>query len=100
VFQAHQVNIQGSPKYFEKKADSGNDTRRGFCPDCGTPLFSGNAKMKGVICIIAGSLDDSSWFKPSVDIWTDSAMPWVMENINPETKEFGKNPPSPIQHKQ
>jgi hypothetical protein len=34
------VKITGEVKYFESKTDSGNMSRRGFCPNCGSRLFS------------------------------------------------------------
>jgi len=30
----------GTPKIYIKTAESGNQRAHGFCPDCGTPLYS------------------------------------------------------------
>ena len=50
--------------------------RRGFCRDCGSPLFLTNGAREGVIVLYAGSLDDPSWYEPSRDIYVKSAQPW------------------------
>jgi hypothetical protein len=70
------LRIQGEPRAYRSKADSGVAVFRSFCADCGTPLFSGNEKNAEVIAIKLGSLDDPSKFAPSAHIWTSSAQPW------------------------
>jgi hypothetical protein len=81
---------KGQPKYYEDKADSGNTVRRGFCPECGSPLFGQSPARPDFIGIRAGSLDDPSWHQPSMDIYTDSAQPW--DYMNPELPKFPKMP--------
>ena len=61
------VTITGNPKYYESISDTGVTVRRGFCPECGNPLFAGNDANKEFIVIKAATLDDPSWFKPTVD---------------------------------
>jgi hypothetical protein len=39
-FPADKVAIEGEVRWHESVADSGTPMRRGFCPSCGTPLFS------------------------------------------------------------
>ena len=78
---------QGSPSYFEVKADSGRFTRRAFCADCGSTLFGAGAEF---VSIRAGSLDDPSVFRPSQDIYTSSAQPW--DYMNPDLPKAPKLP--------
>ena len=68
--------LQGEPGWYETLADRGHAMRRAFCPQCGSPLFLINTRRENVWILYAGSLDDPSWFKPSRDIYTDSAQPW------------------------
>lgn len=84
------LTITGDVKYYEVTGDSGSMVGRGFCPNCGSRLFSKppNPELMG---ILAGSLDDPSYFKPTMDIYTDSAQPWVC--MNPDLPKFGKMPP-------
>jgi len=67
---------QGTPKYYTVTADSGNTARRGFCNECGSPLFADSSATPHLIAIKVGSIDDPSWCKPTVDIWTQNAQPW------------------------
>jgi hypothetical protein len=80
------VNISGEVKYYEAIGDSGGIVRRGFCPNCGARLFGQSAASPGSISIMAGSLDDSSWYTPQADIYTASVQPW--DYMNPDLPKF------------
>src|SRR5262245_15038526 len=56
--------------------DHGGETERNFCSNCGSPIYSVAAVMPEVIFLKAGSLDDASWVRPTVEAWTRSAQPW------------------------
>lgn len=58
-------------------SDSGEPTTRWFCSACGTPIYSTSSAAPGFAFVKAGSLDDSSWLAPAVEVWTDSAQPWT-----------------------
>jgi hypothetical protein len=75
--------LQGEARYFELTADSGNKISRGFCPTCGTPLFSLLAGMPDLMGIKASSLDDPSRFSPGMNLFTSSAPAWapLTENL-------------------
>jgi hypothetical protein len=81
--------LHGTPKRHLSKADSGNEVRREFCGECGTPLFAGGGIPSHLIAIKVGSLDDPSWCAPMLDIWTQSAQPWDV--MNPALPKFPKN---------
>ena len=80
------VKITGEVKYYEVIGDSGGIVRRGFCPNCGARLFGRSAASPGGISIMAGTLDDSSWFTPQADIYTASAQPW--DYMHPDLPKF------------
>jgi len=67
---------KGEPAWFERSSDRGHIMRRGFCRDCGSPLFLVNGASSGAMVLYAGSLDDPSWYSPSRDIFVGSAQPW------------------------
>ncbi|MGH1356191.1 MAG: GFA family protein [Thalassovita sp.] len=67
---------KGQPRWFERTADAGHPMRRGFCAECGSPLFLINGASEGAMVLYAGSLDDPSWYAPSRDIYVQSAQPW------------------------
>lgn len=71
----------GTPKiYIKTTADSGNPRAHGFCPDCGTPLYSAapapNPQSYG---IRVGALDLRAELKPARQGWCRSALPWSMD---------------------
>jgi hypothetical protein len=57
--------------------DHGSETERNFCSACGTPLYSVSGAMPEFVFIKVGSLDDSSWLEPRMEVWTSSAQPWA-----------------------
>ncbi|NJK69377.1 MAG: GFA family protein [Microcoleus sp. CSU_2_2] len=83
------VTIVGDVKYYEVTGDSGNIVGRGFCPNCGSRLFS-KPPIPELMGIMAGSLDDPSQFQPMIDFYTASAQPW--DYMNPDLQKFDKLP--------
>lgn len=69
-------SVRGEVKFFDKPADSGNMVSRGFCPNCGSALYSLNAGMPGVVFVRASSLDDPEVFKPQMVVYTNRAASW------------------------
>jgi hypothetical protein len=53
------------------------DLKRGFCPACGTTLFS-RRDSRNILGVTSGSLDDPSLFRPDMHFWTASKQPWLM----------------------
>jgi hypothetical protein len=87
---ADSVWIQGTVKYFESKADSGNTIDRGFCPNCGSQLFTKLQMMPNVLGLRAGTLDAPENFEPTLDMYTASAPHW--DHMNPALLKFPKAP--------
>ena len=84
------VTITGDVKYYDVTGDSGGIVSRGFCPNCGSRLFS-KPPISEFMGIMAGSLDDPSWFQPRMDFYTASAQPW--DYMNPDLPKFATLPP-------
>ena len=84
--------LKGTPKYYRVTAESGNTAHRGFCSECGSPLFAGNSHNPHVVALKIGSLDDPSWFQPQMDIFVSDAQPW--DQMNPAIPKFEQYPPS------
>ncbi|MEH2049752.1 GFA family protein [Nostoc sp.] len=72
------VIVQGKPKAWTRKNDSGREVNNLFCGDCGTRLFHERTYKPDTINIKAGTLDDTSWLRPVGNIWTRSAQSWVI----------------------
>ena len=79
---------KGDPKFYRVTADSHYPVDRGFCPDCGSPVFLKVQRMwdLGFAYLLAASLDDPSWVRPAADVWTSSAQPW--DAMNPTLPKF------------
>ena len=84
------LTITGEVKYYDVQAESGNTVSRGFCPECGTPLFALLSTLPTVVSIRVGSLDDPSWVQLAMDIWTTSAQPW--DYLNPTLTKVKTQP--------
>jgi hypothetical protein len=87
---APALTVTGTVKVFDSKGDTGQGTHSTFCPECGSPLLGTADIMQDVVMIRAGTLDDSSWIKPSMQIYCDSKMPWVA--LGGELQSFPKMP--------
>ena len=77
---------KGTPKFYTVTGDSGNKVNRGFCPECGSPLFSRLCGMPDIVGVRVGSLDNPSRYHPVMDIFVTSAQPW--DSMNPELPKF------------
>jgi hypothetical protein len=90
-FPESAVQFTGEIKTLVKVADSGNKLERGFCPNCGSNLFSRTIEPAGApIRIRAGTLDDPELMAPQAIIWTDSAPSWAA--LDPKLPHFPKGP--------
>ncbi len=77
--------LKDEPKYRVVKGTSGNNTYRGFCPECGSPTAVKTELFPDIQGICAASLDDPSWIRLVADIWTASAQPWdVIAESSPQ----------------
>lgn len=81
---------KGEPTFYTVGADSGGQISRGFCKTCGSPVMAKFTTYAGVIAIPAGSLDDPSQHKPTLDMYTSMALPWVA--LDPDLKKFSESP--------
>jgi hypothetical protein len=91
VFPNEAVKVQGDLKTYDDKADSGKFVHRRFCANCGSGVIAEADAMPGVTLVLAGSLDDPSLFKPSMEIFCASAQPWILEQ-SVQRKRFDRMP--------
>ena len=64
-----------------------------LCGDCGSPIYSHRATTPETLVVRAGTLDDSSAMKITMNIWTRSARPWAW--IDPASKQHPGQPDAP-----
>ena len=84
------LTVQGQLKTYADKGDSGKALYRRFCPNCGSTVMDEADAMPGVVMIQAGTLDDPSWVQPTMQIFCDSAQPWVQ--LGGTMKRFARMP--------
>ena len=67
----------GEPRLVPRTADSGRVTTRWICPECGSWITATPRPGAPFRNVKAGTLDDTSWLRPTVHIWTRSKQPWI-----------------------
>jgi|SRR5579863_6691109 len=87
------LSIQGPTKSYAAKGDSGKNNVSKFCSNCGSIILSEPELMPGVAILRAGTLDDTSWVKPTMEIYCDSAQSWV--ELGGGMKRFARMPGPP-----
>ena len=75
---------------YECKADSGNTVTRGFCRECGSPIYSRTTGMPDGMAIHVGSLDDPGAFAPQMVVFSASGRAWY--HLNPALPKFERMP--------
>jgi hypothetical protein len=88
---APALSIEGELKTYEDRGDSGQVVLRRFCPNCGSPIAGDAAALPGVTIIKTGTLDDTSWLQPTMEVYCDSKQPWV--SLAGDQHHFPKMPP-------
>jgi len=83
------LRIEGELRYHTTVGENGNVVERGFCPSCGSRVANRLGRLPHIVGLMAGSLDDPSLHKPSMDIFTSSAHPW--DHLAPDTRKFEKH---------
>lgn len=83
--------VTGEVRFFDAPADSGNMVSRGFCPTCGSPIYSTNSGMAGMVFVRASSLDDLEVFAPQMVVYTKRAASW--DGVDPALPSFEAMPP-------
>jgi len=64
-----------------RAADSGRMVTRWICRGCGTWVYNGtrrHSRTSGAFRLRAGTLDDTSWLRPTAHFWLRSKQPWII----------------------
>jgi hypothetical protein len=68
---------EGEPRSIQRTADSGRVATRWVCPECGSRVCGAPRPGATFRIVGAGTLDDTSWLRPTTHFWTRSAQPWI-----------------------
>src|SRR2546430_15986633 len=85
---------RGQLRYHFTSSMARGKHKRGFCPECGSRITGGEFEggEPQFVGILAGSLDDPSWFQSQMDIFVSDAQPW--DQMDPAIPKFEQYPPS------
>jgi hypothetical protein len=75
---AEGVKLSGTPKQYVKVAASGSRRAQAFCEACGTQLYGAEPDTPKVLMLRLGCVNQRALLPPSVQIWGQSAMPWLL----------------------
>lgn len=92
VMPKGSLDIQGEMTTYVDTGDTGQTLDRNFCGRCGSPITSEPSVMETLTVLKVGSLDDTSWVKPVMEIYCDSAQAWT--RVQAELQSHPKMMPS------
>jgi hypothetical protein len=82
------VQMRGEPRYFKIVGNAGMAVERGFCDICGSQLTLKLDRLPDILGLQAGTLDDPSVYRPTMDVFTSSAQPW--DRMDPHTLKYAQ----------
>ncbi len=85
-----QLTIQGETRGYPITLASGVTLVKRFCPTCGSQIFGEPGSTPGTVNVYAGTLDDTSHFRPTDAIFTGSRATW--DHVLGDLRECEGNP--------
>jgi hypothetical protein len=86
AFPKDSITFTGDPKIYTRPGGtSGLPLHRHFCPECGSSLAV-HRDDTGRIMIMAGTLDDTSFVKPTANIYCATKQAWLP--LSPDIPSF------------
>ena len=72
------LEIEGPLESYVVQGDSGKPVTRWNCARCGSVCYLECAADPGYVFLKAGSLDEASWVRPEMHIYTSAKQPWTV----------------------
>jgi len=91
TFARTLVTLTGEAQHWDMVGDSGNVKTRGFCPNCGSPVYLVFAAMPDLFSVRAASLDDPARYQPQMVTYGVRGHAW--DRVDPALPKFEKMPP-------
>ena len=85
VLPKGSLEVQGEMTTYVDTGDSGQTLDRNFCARCGSSISSEPSAMDTITVLKAGSLDDTSWVRPVMEIYCDSSQQWTRGHVEMES---------------
>jgi hypothetical protein len=90
IIPKETFRLNGESRTYTQPGGSGQLMKRHFCPQCGSPVAIDADAVPDMVLLAAGTLDDTSFVKPTRNIFCASAQPWVP--ITQGTQNFPQGP--------
>lgn len=90
VIPESAFTVTGDVTFYDRAADSGNIVSRGFCGICGSPIYSKNSGMPGMVFPRASVVDDPEVVRPQMVVFASRAPSW--DYMNPDLPAFAVMP--------
>lgn len=84
---------RGTPRFWERRTDSGGVLRCAFCPQCGTRVWHQPAGDPETITLKAGTLDEDVDLSRAIHIWISRRLPGA--TVPPDAPQFPEEPTAP-----
>jgi hypothetical protein len=92
VFPRAAMRITGDVAENLRTGDSGAVKHKGFCGNCGSPLYNKPENVPDMIGVYVGTLDDPSGFKPQMVIFASRGHGW--DHLDPALPRVPQMRPS------
>jgi hypothetical protein len=80
--------LSGEPKVYVKTGESGNKRVQTFCPDCGSPIYSGPVgDAAKVVGLRVGTIRQREQLIPRDQYWFRSAQGWLADLVRIAKRE-------------
>jgi hypothetical protein len=79
--------LRGKVKTFTRKADGGRAATCTFCPECGTQIYQEPDFLKDMVSVKPGTFDDTSFLRPTFQVWVGRKHSWVSLPVDIPTFE-------------
>lgn len=90
TFAGADLKLTGVATQWDMVGDSGHVKTRGFCPQCGSPVYLRFSAKPELFTVHATSLDDPSRFKPQAVTYGMRGHAW--DHLDPALPKFDKMP--------
>jgi len=92
VFPRAAMRVIGDVVENPRIADSGAPKRKGFCGNCGSPLYNKPQNVPDLIGVYVGTLDDPSGFAPEIVMFASRGHSW--DHLDPALPRVPQMRPS------
>ena len=90
MISSDSFDVEGELGTYTVLGDSGKQVHRYFCSKCGSGIYLEGDADPGFVFLKVGTLDDASWVKPDMHIYTKAKQPWM--ELGDELPRYEKAP--------